>query len=70
MQEAQYGAPSVRLLMQRIAPRPHPCLAIMNMPPLPYLERLPALAADRLQDYYTDPGVWRGFDPALVTLAG
>jgi len=69
MQEAQYGAAGVRLLMQRIARARIPCLAIMNMPPLPYLERLAALAADRLQDCFTDPGVWQGFDPALVTLA-
>ena len=43
MQEAQYGAPGVRELMGRIARSRKPCLAIMNMPPLPYLKRIPGL---------------------------
>ena len=38
MQEAQYGCPGVRELMGRIAQSRMPCLAIMNMPPLPYLQ--------------------------------
>src|SRR6476659_3157459 len=38
-QEAQYGSPGVRELMGRVATARVPCLAIMNMPPLPYLER-------------------------------
>ncbi len=41
MQEAQYGSPGVRELMGRIAGARVPCLAIMNMPPLPYLKRIP-----------------------------
>src|SRR4051812_37151062 len=40
MQEAQYGSPGVRELMGRIAKARVPCLAIMNMPPLPYLQRI------------------------------
>ncbi|HJO02562.1 MAG TPA: hypothetical protein QGG47_01165, partial [Acidobacteriota bacterium] len=43
MQEAQYGASGVRELMARIAAARVPSLAIMNMPPLPYLERIPDL---------------------------
>lgn len=69
MQEAQYGTPGVRELMRRIARAQKPCLAIMNMPPLPYLRRLPGIAVDLLRACYTDPSVWEGFDPALVTLA-
>ena len=69
MQEAQYGASGVRGLMGRIAQSVKPCLAIMNMPPLPYLRRIPGLDVAALQDAYTDPSVWDGFDPALVTLA-
>jgi hypothetical protein len=69
MQEAQYGAPGVRELMGRVARAGVPCLAIMNMPPLPYLRRLPGLATEPLQPCYTDPGVWDGFEPALTTLA-
>src|SRR5262249_50538147 len=43
MQEAQYGSPGVRELMGRVARAGVPCLAIMNMPPLPYLKRIPGL---------------------------
>jgi hypothetical protein len=69
MQESQYGAPGVRELMARIARSRKPCLAIMNMPPLTYLRRLPGIAADALLLCYTDASVWDGFDPALMTLA-
>jgi hypothetical protein len=69
MQEAQYGSPGVRELMRRIAQARVPCLAIMNMPPLPYLKRLPGIQTDTLAGCYADPGVWEGFDPDLVTLA-
>jgi hypothetical protein len=69
MQEAQYGAPGVRELMGRVARAGVPCLAIMNMPPLPYLERIPGLRAETLKPCYANPGVWDGFDPGLTTLA-
>lgn len=46
-----------------------PCLAIMNMPPLPYLKRLPGLRLETLEHCYADAGVWDGFDPGLTTLA-
>ena len=69
MQEAQYGASGVRELTGRVAKSRKPCLAIMNMPPLPYLKRIPGLSTDGLDACYADPGVWRDFDPAMVTLA-
>jgi hypothetical protein len=69
MQEAQYGSPGVRELMDRVAKARVPSLAIMNMPPLPYLKRVPGLKAETLEPCYTDPRVWDGFDPALTTLA-
>ncbi|GAB3777295.1 hypothetical protein GCM10028796_56220 [Ramlibacter monticola] len=69
MQESQYGEDGVRELMQRIARARIPCLAIMNMPPLPYLRRIPRIQPDLLKDCYTDPEVWAAFDPELVTLA-
>ena len=69
MQEAQYGSRGVRELMGRIAQSRKPCLAIMNMPPLPYLKRIPGLSTKNLEDCYADPAVWDGFDPALITLA-
>lgn len=69
MQEAQYGSPGVRELMRRIARSRKPCLAIMNMPPLPYLRRIPGLDTRALEGCYADAGVWEGFEPGLVTLA-
>ncbi len=69
MQEAQYGSRGVRELMRRIARARKPCLAIMNMPPLPYLMRIPGISTRSLEACYADPAVWEGFDPALVTLA-
>jgi hypothetical protein len=69
MQEAQYGASGVRELMGRIAQARVPCLAIMNMPPLPYLKRIPGLSTSGLEACYADPGAWEGFDPVLTTLA-
>jgi hypothetical protein len=69
MQEAQYGAPDVRELMGRVARAHKPCLAIMNMPPLPFLKRIPGLSTAHLQDCYADPSLWEGFEPGLMTLA-
>ncbi len=69
MQEAQYGASGVRELMARVARARTPCLAIMNMPPLPYLRRIPGLEPRAVEGCYADPSVWEGFDPDLVTLA-
>jgi hypothetical protein len=69
MQEAQYGAPGVRELVQRIAEARRPCLAIMNMPPLAFLRRVPGLWMRPLERCYADAEVWDGFDPALITLA-
>jgi hypothetical protein len=69
MQEAQYGSPGVRELMGRVPRARVPCLAIMNMPPLPYLQRIPGLNTETLERCYAGPRVWDGFDPGLTTLA-
>jgi hypothetical protein len=69
MQEAQYGASGVRELMSRIARAKKPCLAIMNMPPLPFLQRIAGLATEPLRDCYAEPTVWDGFEPGLMSLA-
>ena len=68
MQEPQYRAPEVRTLLGAIAKAGIPCMSIMNMPPLPYLARIPGLDVDALTHCYTDHTVWDGFDPALMTL--
>ena len=69
MQEAQYGSQGVRQLMGRVARARKPCLAIMNMPPLPYLKRIPGLSTETLEVCYANPRVWEGFEPGLTTLA-
>jgi hypothetical protein len=43
-------------------------MSIMNMPPLPYVKRIPGLNYDALKPAYTDPTVWDNFDPACLTL--
>jgi hypothetical protein len=68
MQEPQYGSPGVRELLDAVAKSRVPCMSIMNMPPLPYMRRIPGLNADALRAAYTDPSVWDSFDPATLTL--
>jgi hypothetical protein len=68
MQEPQYRSPGVRELLDAVARSKVPCMSIMNMPPLPYLKRIPGLNADGLRNCYTDASVWDGFDPKLMTL--
>lgn len=69
MQESQYGDPGVRRLMQRLARAGTPCLALMNMPPPPYLRRIPGLQVESLANCFTDLGIWAQFEPGHVTLA-
>ena len=69
MQEPQYRSPGVRELLDAAARARVPCMSIMNMPPLPYLQRIPGLPTAELKRCYTDPTVWSSFDPALITLA-
>src|SRR5260221_10920374 len=68
MQEPQYRSPGVRELLDAVAKSRVPCMSIMNMPPLPYLARIPGIDPARCADSYTDPSVWASFDPKLVTL--
>jgi hypothetical protein len=68
MQEPQYRSPGVRELLDAVAKSKVPCMSIMNMPPLPYVRRIPGLNHDALKAAYTDPTVWDNFDPALLTL--
>ena len=68
MQEPQYRAPEVRALLDKVATGKVPCMSIMNMPPLPYLARIPGLDTDALKQCFTDAAVWDKFDPAFMTL--
>src|SRR5437667_12873150 len=68
MQEPQYRSPGVRELLDAVAKSPVPTMSIMNMPPLPYVKRIPGLNYDALKPAYTDPSVWDNFDPGTITL--
>jgi hypothetical protein len=68
MQEPQYRSPGVRELLDAVAKAKLPSMSIMNMPPLPYLARIPGLDAAACRGCYTDPTVWDGFDPDFLTL--
>ena len=68
MQEPQYTNHTIRVLMVKIAEARLPCLSIMNMPPLPYLKRIPALAGMDLEEAYTNATVWERFEPGLISL--
>ena len=68
MQEPQYRSPGVRELLDAVAKSRVPCMSIMNMPPLPYVKRIPGLDYEALKPAYTDPSVWDSFDTATITL--
>lgn len=68
MQEPQYSHPTLRELLARVAEAKVPCMSIMNMPPLPYLKRIPDLDCSGLDAAFESPSIWEKFDPALMTL--
>jgi hypothetical protein len=68
MQEPQYGSPGVRELLEAVARSRRPCMSIMNMPPLPYLARIPGVSVKEIRSCYTEPSVWDSFDAKLMTL--
>lgn len=68
MQEPQYASPDARELLDAAGKSRVPCMSIMNMPPLPYLQRIPGLDTGPLKTAYTDASVWDSFDPAYITL--
>ena len=68
MQEPQYRSPGVGELLEATARSRVPCMSIMNMPPMPYLARIPGIDAALCSESYTDRSLWDGFDPQLLTL--
>jgi hypothetical protein len=68
MQEPQYRSPGVRELLDAVGKSRVPCMSIMNMPPLPYIKRIPGLDYELLKAAYADASVWDSFDPKLITL--
>ncbi|HEY5899739.1 MAG TPA: hypothetical protein VIV54_19390 [Burkholderiales bacterium] len=68
MQEPQYRSPGVRELLDAVGKAKLPCMSIMNMPPLPYLARIPGVKTDALKGCYTDASAWANCDPSFMTL--
>ncbi len=68
MQEPQYRDGELRKALSKVARAKLPCMSIMNMPPLPYLARVPGLDIAPLRSAYSDAAIWDEFDPAHVTL--
>ncbi|GLK78966.1 ketopantoate reductase family protein [Methylopila turkensis] len=68
MQEPQYANHTIRVLMVKIAEAKLPCLSIMNMPPLPYLKRIPGLEGVNFEEAFTNAQVWERFKPGLISL--
>jgi len=68
MMEPQYRSPGVRELLDAVAKSKKPCMSIMNMPPLPYLKRIPGLNVEACRHAYADATVWDSFDPKYMTL--
>ena len=68
MQEPQFRAPELRRLLARVAAARLPCLSLMNMPPLPYLARIPGFDTGSIRTCYADATVWDVLDPERITL--
>ena len=68
MQEPQYRSEGVRQLLDAVGKSGVPCMSIMNMPPLPYIKRIPGLDYKALEPAYTDPRVWDSVSPHKITL--
>ena len=68
MQEPQYRVSVVKDLLSRVGTSGKPCMSIMNMPPLSFLRRIPAVDPDVIRGCYTDPSVWDNVDPSRITL--
>jgi hypothetical protein len=68
MQEPQYRSDGVRQLLDAVGKSGKPCMSIMNMPPLPYIKRIPGLDYEPLKAAYTDPTVWDSVSPKKITL--
>src|SRR5829696_1319883 len=54
MQEPQYRSPGVKELLDAVAKSRVPTMSIMNMPPLPYVKRIPGLDTEKLKTAFTD----------------
>ena len=68
MQEPQYLHHTIRTLLARIAAARVPCLSLMNMPPPPFLKRIPTIDTVAAEAAFTRAGIWDRFDPQVMTL--
>ncbi len=68
MQEPQYRTPGARELTEKVARSRVPCMSIMNMPPLAFLERIATIDTAAIRQCFADPTIWDSFEPGLMTL--
>ena len=68
MQEPQYSSPDVSTLIKKVALSRVPCMSIMNMPPIPFLKRIPGVDVSSLLGCFKNPEIWQHFDPKKFTL--
>ena len=68
MQEPQYRSPGVRELLDAVAKARVPCMSIMNMPPLPYLEAHSRARRRRAAAVLHRPDRVGQFRPGVMTL--
>ena len=68
IQEPQAASEGISALFQRIGDRV-PVASIMNMPPPPFLDRIPALPREMRQGAYQNHDIWAQLDPDRMTLA-
>lgn len=68
VQEPQAADPPLRALLARIGDGV-PVVSIMNLPPPPFLDRVPGLPDSLLAGVYGDPAVWAPIPAARLTMA-
>ena len=68
MQEPQYRSPGVRELLDAVAKSRVPCMSIMNMPPLPYIRRIPGSRLQGARARLHRSARLGEFDPETITL--
>ena len=69
MSEPQYVQAGIAELMQALARSRTPIVALMNLPPSPYLARATRLDTRAVQPAYAAWKLWAAFDPDRVTAA-
>lgn len=67
--EPQYRAPEIASLLEALTKAGTPSVSIMNMPPSPFLARLPGISVDAMRPAFAALEAWNKLDPQLLTAA-